>query len=84
MTQPRRVVRMRPAVTAVVFDEAAEHVLLLWRHRIITDTWGPPAHHRSQDHRRDTLIALSLALAASRSAERRKTLQSRSRAYRPP
>jgi hypothetical protein len=41
MTQPRRVVRMRPAVTAVVFDEAAEHVLLLWRHRIITDTWGP-------------------------------------------
>jgi 8-oxo-dGTP pyrophosphatase MutT (NUDIX family) len=34
------VVRMRPTVIAVVFDEASEHVLLLWRHRFITDTWG--------------------------------------------
>lgn len=34
------VVRMRPTVTALVFDDAAEHVLLLWRHRFITDTWG--------------------------------------------
>jgi 8-oxo-dGTP pyrophosphatase MutT (NUDIX family) len=34
------VVRMRPTVTAVVFDETAEHVLLLWRHRFITDVWG--------------------------------------------
>ena len=33
-------VRMRPTVTALVFDDAAEHVLLLWRHRFITDTWG--------------------------------------------
>jgi 8-oxo-dGTP pyrophosphatase MutT (NUDIX family) len=35
-----RVVRMRPTVTALVFDDAAEHVLLLWRHRFITDAWG--------------------------------------------
>ena len=34
------VVRMRPTVVALVFDDAAEHVLLLWRHRFITDTWG--------------------------------------------
>jgi len=34
------VVRMRPTVTALVFDDAAEHVLLLWRHRFITDAWG--------------------------------------------
>jgi 8-oxo-dGTP pyrophosphatase MutT (NUDIX family) len=34
------VVRMRPTVTAVVLDAAAEHVLLLWRHRFISDVWG--------------------------------------------
>jgi 8-oxo-dGTP pyrophosphatase MutT (NUDIX family) len=34
------VVRMRPTVIAAVFDEASEHVLLLWRHRFITDAWG--------------------------------------------
>lgn len=34
------VVRMRPTVTAVVFDDAADRVLLLWRHRFITDVWG--------------------------------------------
>jgi 8-oxo-dGTP pyrophosphatase MutT (NUDIX family) len=34
------VVRMRPTVCAVVLDAAAEHVLLLWRHRLISDVWG--------------------------------------------
>lgn len=34
------VLRMRPTVTAVVFDDAAERVLLLWRHRFIPDVWG--------------------------------------------
>jgi 8-oxo-dGDP phosphatase len=34
------VVRVRPTVTALVLDDAAEHVLLLWRHRFITDVWG--------------------------------------------
>jgi 8-oxo-dGDP phosphatase len=34
------VVRMRPTVTALVFDETAERVLLLWRHRFISDVWG--------------------------------------------
>jgi hypothetical protein len=34
------VVRTRPTVTALVLDDAAEHVLLLWRHRFITDAWG--------------------------------------------
>lgn len=30
----------RASVTSVVTDDDAEHVLLLWRHRFITDTWG--------------------------------------------
>jgi 8-oxo-dGDP phosphatase len=34
------VVRMRPTVTALVFDGTAERVLLLWRHRFISDVWG--------------------------------------------
>jgi 8-oxo-dGTP pyrophosphatase MutT (NUDIX family) len=35
------VLRMpRRSVTVVVLDEDGEHVLLLWRHRFITDTWG--------------------------------------------
>lgn len=34
------VVRMRPTVTAAVLDETAEHVLLLWRHRFISEVWG--------------------------------------------
>jgi 8-oxo-dGTP pyrophosphatase MutT (NUDIX family) len=34
------VLRMRPTVTAVVLDDAAERVLLLWRHRFIPDVWG--------------------------------------------
>jgi 8-oxo-dGTP pyrophosphatase MutT (NUDIX family) len=34
------VVRMRPTVVAVVFDDTADHCLLLWRHRFITDVWG--------------------------------------------
>jgi 8-oxo-dGTP pyrophosphatase MutT (NUDIX family) len=33
------VVRMRPAAGAIVFDPE-RGVLLLWRHRFITDTWG--------------------------------------------
>jgi hypothetical protein len=34
------VVRMRPMVVAVVFDDTAERCLLLWRHRFITEVWG--------------------------------------------
>ncbi len=35
------VLRMpRRSVTVVVLDEDGERVLLLWRHRFITDTWG--------------------------------------------
>jgi 8-oxo-dGTP pyrophosphatase MutT (NUDIX family) len=34
------VVRMRPTATALVFDGDAERVLLLWRHRFISDVWG--------------------------------------------
>lgn len=35
------VLRMpRRSVTVVVLDDSGEHVLLLWRHRFITDTWG--------------------------------------------
>jgi 8-oxo-dGTP pyrophosphatase MutT (NUDIX family) len=34
------VVHMRPTVVAVVLDDTAEHCLLLWRHRFITDAWG--------------------------------------------
>jgi 8-oxo-dGTP pyrophosphatase MutT (NUDIX family) len=34
------VVRTRPTVTALVLDDTAAHVLLLWRHRFITDVWG--------------------------------------------
>ena len=26
--------------TAVVLNDARDHVLLIWRHRFITDTWG--------------------------------------------
>lgn len=33
-------VRMRPAAGVVVVDHAREAVLLLWRHRFLTDTWG--------------------------------------------
>ncbi|MFF5480603.1 NUDIX hydrolase [Streptomyces sp. NPDC012935] len=32
-------IRMRPVAVATVVNEAGE-VLLLWRHRFITDTWG--------------------------------------------
>ncbi|CAM5423847.1 NUDIX hydrolase OS=Streptomyces tendae OX=1932 GN=GUR47_33440 PE=4 SV=1 [Streptomyces tendae] len=32
-------IRMRPVAVATVVNEAAE-VLLLWRHRFITDSWG--------------------------------------------
>ena len=34
------VTRTRPAAGVVVIDEARSSVLLLWRHRFITDTWG--------------------------------------------
>lgn len=34
------VLRMRPTVMGIVFDEGGERVLMLWRHRFITDTWG--------------------------------------------
>lgn len=34
------VVRTRPAAGVVVVDEERANVLLLWRHRFITDTWG--------------------------------------------
>ncbi|GLU48119.1 NUDIX domain-containing protein [Nocardiopsis ansamitocini] len=34
-----RVIRSAPGAGAVVMNEASE-VLLLWRHRFITDTWG--------------------------------------------
>lgn len=34
------VLRMRPTVAGIVFDTTAEHILMLWRHRFITDTWG--------------------------------------------
>ena len=34
------VVRTRAAAGAVVVDAARTSVLLLWRHRFITDTWG--------------------------------------------
>ncbi|MGH2944564.1 MAG: NUDIX domain-containing protein [Solirubrobacteraceae bacterium] len=34
------VLRMRPTVVGIVFDERGERVLMLWRHRFITDTWG--------------------------------------------
>lgn len=35
-----RFIRMGPSAGAVVLDEAQENVLLLWRHRFITDAWG--------------------------------------------
>ncbi|SEH03554.1 ADP-ribose pyrophosphatase YjhB, NUDIX family [Nonomuraea solani] len=34
-----RLVRSAPAAGAVITD-SADHVLLIWRHRFITDTWG--------------------------------------------
>ena len=34
------VVRTQPAAGVVVVDEHRSRVLLLWRHRFITDTWG--------------------------------------------
>jgi 8-oxo-dGTP pyrophosphatase MutT (NUDIX family) len=34
------VLRMRPTVMGIVFDESGERVLMLWRHRFITNTWG--------------------------------------------
>jgi len=34
-----RLIRVRPAAGAVVLD-ARRHVLLMWRHRFITDSWG--------------------------------------------
>jgi 8-oxo-dGTP pyrophosphatase MutT (NUDIX family) len=34
------VLRMRPTVMGIVFDESGKRVLMLWRHRFITDTWG--------------------------------------------
>jgi NUDIX domain len=34
-----RVIRLRPTAGAVVLDDR-RHVLLLWRHRFITDSWG--------------------------------------------
>lgn len=34
-----RLIRTRPAAGTVVLDDR-ERVLLLWRHRFITDTWG--------------------------------------------
>ena len=34
------VVRIRPAAGCVVVDDQRDAVLLLWRHRFITDTWG--------------------------------------------
>lgn len=34
------VVRMRPAAGVVVVDADRSSVLLLWRHRFITDSWG--------------------------------------------
>lgn len=30
----------RPSMTSVILDEAEDRVLLIWRHRFITDTWG--------------------------------------------
>jgi 8-oxo-dGTP pyrophosphatase MutT (NUDIX family) len=30
----------KTCVTAVCLDDAREHVLMLWRHRFITDRWG--------------------------------------------
>lgn len=35
-----RFIRMGPSAGAVVLDDAGENVLLLWRHRFITDAWG--------------------------------------------
>jgi 8-oxo-dGTP pyrophosphatase MutT (NUDIX family) len=34
------VVRTRPAAGVVVVDDARSSVLLLWRHRFVTDSWG--------------------------------------------
>lgn len=34
------VVRTRAAAGVVVVDEGRSNVLLLWRHRFVTDTWG--------------------------------------------
>jgi 8-oxo-dGTP pyrophosphatase MutT (NUDIX family) len=33
------VLRMPPAVMTVVLDDAAEHVLMIWRHRFVMDRW---------------------------------------------
>jgi hypothetical protein len=30
----------KAAQTAVVLDDTGDHVLLLWRHRFVTDKWG--------------------------------------------
>lgn len=34
------IVRTKPAAGVVVLDETGSSVLLLWRHRFITDSWG--------------------------------------------
>ena len=34
------VVRLRSLAAVVMVDDAAEHVLLMWRHRFILDSWG--------------------------------------------
>lgn len=35
-----RFIRMEPSAGAVILDEKQQNVLLLWRHRFITDSWG--------------------------------------------
>lgn len=53
------VLRMRPTVIGAVFDERGERVLMLWRHRFITDTWGweLPGGWIDDGERPDTAVA---------------------------
>ncbi|GAB1822573.1 NUDIX domain-containing protein [Herbidospora sp. RD11066] len=39
VTFEQYVMRMRRCAMTVVLDDAAEHVLLMWRHRFVVDAW---------------------------------------------
>jgi hypothetical protein len=63
------VLRMpRRSVTVVVLDEEGDRVLLLWRHRFITDTWGwevPAGWTEGDEAQEETATRLCLLLATT-------------------